>query len=269
MSNPSREAYTLGYGPQATASMAVRTAQNHAAFFLPHLQPGMRLLDCGCGPGTITFGFTDIIAPGLAVGIEVEASLAGLAREAAHYREIRCAHFAAADIYNLPFEVAYFDAIFISAVLGNLREPVRGLREAYRVLKPGGLIGLKEFDHGGDLLHPTDPWLEAYDALYRRLRRANGHDPESGRKAGAWLLEADFHDLKVSACYASATNPRGLQHLAEVSITMLAETWGDEYMKRGWATADDIRHMGQAWRKFAQTPGAFQAQAWCEAIARK
>lgn len=269
MPSAGREPYTLGYGPRATASMAARTAQNHAAFFLPYLHPGMRLLDCGCGPGTITLGLAEAVAPGFAVGIEVEASLSSLAHKAAFYREIRNAHFEAADIYNLPFETACFDAIFISAVLGNLREPVQGLREAHRVLKPGGVIGLKEFDHSGDLLYPTEPWLDQYGALYQRLRQTYGHDPQGGRKIGVWLLEAGFHDLRATAGYASLTDPRNLRQVAEVSITMLSEKWGDEYVRRGWATIEDIQQMGQAWRRFAQAPGAFCAQAWCEAIARK
>ena len=59
-----REQYPMGYGPAATTIMAQRTAQSHAAFFLPHLTAGMRPLDCGCGPGTITLGLAELVAPG-------------------------------------------------------------------------------------------------------------------------------------------------------------------------------------------------------------
>ena len=133
-----REQYTMGYGPAATAMMATRTAQGHAAFFLPHLTPGMRLLDCGCGPGTISLGFAEVVAPGHVVGTEIEAAQVALAREHAATRHVANASFEVADIYALPFEDASFDAVFLSAVLGNLQDPVRGLRETYRVLKPGG-----------------------------------------------------------------------------------------------------------------------------------
>ena len=75
-----REQYTMGYGPAATAIMAQRTAESHAAFFLPHLEPGMSLLDCGCGPGTITLGFADLVAPGEVVGTEIEEAHVALAR---------------------------------------------------------------------------------------------------------------------------------------------------------------------------------------------
>jgi ubiquinone/menaquinone biosynthesis C-methylase UbiE len=264
-----REHYTMGYGPAATAIMAMRTAQSHAAFFLPDLKPGMSLLDCGCGPGTITLGFAELVAPGQVVGTEIENSHVALARENAVRRNIANVRFETADIYELPFADASFDAVFVSAVLGNLREPIRGLREAHRVLKPGGVIGVKEFDHGGDLVYPTDPALEKYDELYLRLRRENGHDPEGGRKIGALLVDAGFRDLKMSPCYESFADPKAVEGFAEVSAGLLSEGWADAFLSRGWATAEDIKEMSDAWRRFAGVPGAVFAAAWCEAVARK
>ncbi len=264
-----REQYTMGYGEAATAIMATRTAQNHAAFFLQHLEPGMKLLDCGCGPGSITLGFAELIAPGQAVGTEIEASQVKLASENAAAHQVSNARFEVADIYRLPFEDASFDAVFISAVMGNLQEPVRGLREAYRVLRPGGVIGVKEFDHGGDLVYPLEPALEKYGALYKRLRREYGHDAESGRKIGAQLLDAGFGDLSMSACYEVYADMNALSGFARVSAGLLSEGWGEEFMSRGWATTEAVEEMREAWGRFAATPGAIFAAAWCEAVARK
>lgn len=256
-----REQYTMGYGPAATAIMAMRTAQSHAGFFLPYLKAGMRLLDCGCGPGTITAGFAELVAPAEVVGTEIEESHVAIARENAAKRNVRNLRFETADIYELPFADASFDAVFISAVLGNLCEPVRGVREAYRVLKPGGLIGVKEFDHGGDLLYPPDPALEKYGELYLRLRRENGHDPEIGRKIGALLIDAGFSDLNLSAAYEPFAGPQAAGGFAQVSARLLAEGWGEAFTSRGWATSDDIKEMATAWRKFANAPGAIFAAA--------
>ena len=42
-----------------------------AAFFLLHLRPGMRLIDCGCGPGSITVDLAQAVTPGAAIGIDL------------------------------------------------------------------------------------------------------------------------------------------------------------------------------------------------------
>lgn len=264
-----REQYTMGYGPAAVALMGARSAQTHAAFFVPHLRSGMKLLDCGCGPGSVTLGFAEIVAPGSAVGTDIEASQMALATESAAKRKLANARFEVADIYELPFEDSSFDAVFMSALIGNLREPIRGLREAYRVLKQGGVIGVKEFDHGGDITYPLESAMAKYDALYRRLRAENGHNGESGRMVGALLLEAGFKELTMTATYEILSDPKVLQGAAQVFIGLLGEGWSDAFTSRGWATAHDIQAMRDAWLRFAAFPGALFAAAWCEAVAWK
>ena len=69
-----KEQYTLGYLPQTIQQFQKRTAAKEAGFLLPHLSPGMRLLDCGCGPGSITVGLAEAVAPGQVVGVDIEPS---------------------------------------------------------------------------------------------------------------------------------------------------------------------------------------------------
>jgi ubiquinone/menaquinone biosynthesis C-methylase UbiE len=264
-----RENYTMGYGPAAIALMGRRTAQSHAGFFLPHLKSGMSVLDCGCGPGTITLGFAELVAPGSAVGTDIEASQMAVATENALARNVSNVRFEVADIYALPFEDSSFDAVFMSAVLGNLREPIRGLREAYRVLKPGGVIGVKEFDHGGDIVYPLEPAMAKYDELYRRLRSEFGHSGEVGRTIGALLLEAGLSDLTMTASFEALSDPKVLNGAAQVFIGLLAEGWSDAFTSRGWADEDDIQAMRDAWLRFAKFPGALFVAAWVEAVAFK
>ena len=52
--------------------MARRLAVRDAEFLLPYLKPGLRLLDLGCGPGSITIGLAGIVAPGEVVGVDIQ-----------------------------------------------------------------------------------------------------------------------------------------------------------------------------------------------------
>lgn len=229
----------------------------------------MSVLDCGCGPGTITAGFAEVVAPGQVVGTDVEESQVTLAAENATRRNLANLRFETASIYELPFADASFDAVFMSALLGNLRERDRALREVHRVLKPGGVIGVKEFDHGGDIVYPLEPEMAKYEELYQRLRREHGHDPEGGRKIGALLLEAGFRDLSMSASYEALSEPKILRSAAQVFVGLLAEGWSEAFKSRGWVTAEGVKAMGDAWLRFAEFPGAVFLAAWCEAVAWK
>ena len=48
--------YTMGYSEEFRQMLNWRSAKSHAAYLLPHLASGRKLLDFGCGPGTITVG---------------------------------------------------------------------------------------------------------------------------------------------------------------------------------------------------------------------
>jgi ubiquinone/menaquinone biosynthesis C-methylase UbiE len=249
--------------------MAARTAEGHAAFLLPHLKSGMRVLDCGCGPGSVTLGLAQIVTPGEVIGTDLEQSQLAVGRKTAAAGGIANVRFEAANIYDLPFSDGAFDAVFISAVLGNLADPMRGLKEAHRVLKPGGVIGVKEFDHGGDLLFPADPDLVKGVELYLRLRRHNGHDPESGRKVLGRLQQTGFQNAPMAAAYENYPGPQVLSQVGGVTALLLNEAFADQFQNLGWASADEVERMTDAWREFAEKPGAFYAVAWCEAVAWK
>jgi ubiquinone/menaquinone biosynthesis C-methylase UbiE len=138
--------------------MARRTAAQEAAFFLPHLRPGMRVLDVGCGPGSITVGLAEVVAPGEVVGIDVQQSQVERARDLAVERGVANVRFEVGDVYRLPFLDHSFDAVFAHTVLMHLQEPVRALAEARRVLRPGGITGVRDPDYGTMLSLPRRPY---------------------------------------------------------------------------------------------------------------
>ena len=65
-----QETYTHGHAASVLRSHANRTVASSAAYLIPQLRPGARVLDVGCGPGTITADLAARVAPGPVVGIE-------------------------------------------------------------------------------------------------------------------------------------------------------------------------------------------------------
>lgn len=86
-----------------------RTGQA-ATFFLPHPRAGMRLIDRGCGPGSITVDLAAAVAPGEVVGIDIRADALAQGQQLARERSLNNVEFQVADIFRLPFPDGSFDA---------------------------------------------------------------------------------------------------------------------------------------------------------------
>ena len=98
----------------------------------------MRVLDFGCGPGTISVGLAMAVDPGELHGIDMEKSQIGLARAAAEAGGHANATFHVGDVTDLPFEDGYFDAAHCHAVLMHVPDTADVLSEVKRVLKARG-----------------------------------------------------------------------------------------------------------------------------------
>ncbi len=234
---------------------AKRTAESHAAFLLPHLRPGMDLLDLGCGPCSITVGLAAAVAPGTTTGIDVDPP-----------PPVDGIRVVAGDVMKLPFPDEAFDAIHASALLQHLPDPLGALREARRVARPGAVIGVTDADWDGELLHPTNAVLQRSREVARWLRE--GTSPLVGKRLRHLLTEAGFRDAQGFARvdhHGTETETRGfgdfnasLLGYPEVVTRVVAE---------GWATAQELEEMRRAWVEWGRHPGAFVARFWCEAIA--
>src|SRR3954451_6516179 len=72
--------YTHGHSEAVLRSHRWRTAENSAAYLLPHLEPGQRLLDVGAGPATLTADLAARVAPGPVAAVEIDVAAVELAR---------------------------------------------------------------------------------------------------------------------------------------------------------------------------------------------
>ena len=264
------ETYTHGHAPATVRQHAQRTAEEAAAFLLPDLRPGMRLLDVGCGPGSITRGLAERVAPGQVIGLDLSRETLAAARDEAAARGLGNLRYEEGSVYQLPFPDASFDVVYAHQVLQHLREPADALREMLRVLRSGGLVAIRDVDWGTVSYWPPDPWIDRFVETHFKTWYRNGGEPRMGRRLRALFNAAAVSDLQITAavwCYATP---------AETAA------WGDSYAERlltspmggraveyGYASRSDLEAMAAAFKAWAIHPDAFWAFTQVAALARK
>ena len=255
------------YGPRDNPAFeaclaATRTAAQDAAFFLPYLRPGMLVLDVGSGPGSITVGLAEVVAPGEVVGVDMQQSQVERARVLAVERGLGNVRFEVSDAYRLPFPDRSFDAVFEHTVLFHLREPVRALVEMRRVVRPGGIVGVRDMDWGSVLFTPVTPLLERWFALVIRGLQHNGCDPFRARHHRRLLLEAGFVRTKATS---STRNAGSLEETRDYAAFM--KTWPlGTALAEGWVTQATVDAMLAEIDAWAERPDAFRTVTFCEVV---
>ena len=264
-----QEAYIHDYDGALTEQIiAGRRAETHGAFFLPHLRPGMRLLDCGCGPGSITLGLAQAVAPGEAIGIDLAQSQVKQARERAAAQGLDQLTFECGDVYQLPFQDHSFDAVFSHAMLEHLGDPLAVLREMRRVLKPGGVVGLRCIDLGGTLIAPDDATLTKAHEIWAKYRRRCGGDPYMGRKLRGLLREAGFTETIGSASSETwGTSPTAQAMMAVLLDEFTGPKITAAAVQHAWADQAEMARAARRLKAWGRHADAFMAIVWCEAVA--
>ncbi len=265
------EKYTHGHHASVVAAHSARRASEAAAFVLPRLSSPMRLLDFGCGPGTITIDLAEHLLPdGSVLGIDSSGAVIEQARRSAVERGVSNIDFSVNSVYETGYDPNSFDAAYAHQVLQHLSDPVSALSEVRRVLRPGGICAVREVDWGASALWPPDDRLAKFFDVYHRVAKRNGGDANAGRRLKQWFTDAGFDDLTVTTSTWTFADKGGLKWWGEQwAERILRSDIATRAVEYGIATEGELSEISQGWLDWVEAEGAFYAFIQVETVGVK
>jgi ubiquinone/menaquinone biosynthesis C-methylase UbiE len=248
------DVYTHGHHESVLRSHQWRTAENSAGYLLDALTAGVRVLDVGCGPGTITIDVAGRVAPARVVGIDRADEVLDGARSAARDAGVDNVEFAVGDVYALDFPDDSFDVVHAHQLLQHLTDPAAALREMRRVCTPDGVVAARDSDYATFTWWPEDPRLTQWIALYHDVARANGAEPDAGRRLLSWARAAGFTRVDATAstwCFANDEDRAWWGGLWADRV--VASAFADQAVEGGLATRDELAAISDAWRAWSES----------------
>lgn len=250
--------YTHGHHESVLRSHTWRTAANSAAYLLGSLKPHMRILDIGCGPGTITADLAELVPDGQVTGVDQAPGVLDQARATAAERGLDNVEFAVADIHALDFPDNTFCVVHAHQVLQHVGDPVQALREMLRVTKPGGYIAARDSDYLAMAWYPASAGMDDWLDLYRRVARANGGEPDAGRRLKSWALRAGLTDITATSSTWTFADTDELAWWSGLwADRTLASAYADRATEGGLATGEQLWAVSEAWREWGRREDAW------------
>ena len=260
-----KRVYTTNYSDPVLNTHKWRTLANSASYVLPYLtKPNMKVLDVGCGPGSLTIDIGRHVVPngGQVIGTDyvaepletAERLLQATAPELVGNR----IKFQVANIYSLPFPDDSFDLVHVHQVLEHIADPVAGLKEMRRVAKTSdGIVACREW--ANTCFYPPDSLrgLGDWEDLFFRFIGANGGHPNSGRCMHVWAEEAGFElsRVKRSAGTWCFSTPEERQYFGGSMAKRMRDYsssggFATKVVEGGFATKEDLEAIAKAWDRY-------------------
>lgn len=188
--------YIHGVTPREQARLSLLNDLTNPSYldFL-ELRESDLVLEIGSGLGILTRDVAARVPHGKVCGLE--RSPAQIA-EASRRNPFAHLHFIEASAEDLPFEEARFDVVYCRYLLEHVPDPVRVLREAKRVMRPGGKLFVQENNLQADVLYPDCPRFDHVWRGFVKLQERLGGDATIGKKLFFLLKRAGFRHVELS-----------------------------------------------------------------------
>ena len=259
-----------GVTPGLRRDYGQRTAERQAAFVLPYLQPGMNLLDLGCGPGSITVGLARAVAPGDVIGIDHDSRHIEAARARAAAQGVDNVLFRKGNVLTLPFPDDSFDVVFENDLFVHLaRGAAQAARDVYRILKPHGFFAARDADAAAAVWGHASALFKQLDQSMIAWQQRRGSDITLGRQLPKILREAGFANIIKSVSADTKGTPASVRSHADITLSLLDGPLGKDMVEHGAADSDTIARLKATVQAWAEHPDAFFANIHVEVMGWK
>ena len=264
------DTYTHGHHESVLRSHIWRTADNSAGHLLPHLRAGDEVLDVGCGPGTITLDLAARVHPGTVTGVDASAEVVAAAEVRRQEAGASNVLFCVGDVYALDFATARFDVVHAHQVLQHLSDPVAAVAEMGRVLRPAGLLAVRDSDYGAFAWAPADARLDRWSELYHEITHRNGAEADAGRHLLGWVQAAGYTDVTASSSTWTFADPESRAWWGQLWADRVERSaFAEQAVAYGLSDAAELADIAAAWRTWADQPDGFFAVLHGEVLAHR
>jgi ubiquinone/menaquinone biosynthesis C-methylase UbiE len=257
--------YTTTHTPTVLASHGARTAQRNTSYIISYITnlllttPSPKILDIGCGPGSITVSLAKLFPTSHITGIEITEIPLVEARKLAASEGVTNVEFKVGDCHDLKalgMEDERFDVVCCHQVLQHVRDPVAVMREMRRVCRKGngGFVAVKEL---ADMpCFPESEAISLSNRVYQEVARAKGGNPRPGRRLHVWAKEAGFDSAKLISSTSNITHrTRQERELVGKGIRERIKVGGELgtfAVQNGICSVEELEEMGRAWGEWIE-----------------
>lgn len=175
------------------------------------IEPGMRVLDVGCGPGALTAALSDRLGSAAVCGVDPSEPFIEACRA-----RLPGVELVVAGADRLPFADGAFDAVLSQLVVNFMADAEAGVAEMMRVTRAGGVVAACVWDYAGEMTVLREFWRAAEEVAPERAADVDE------RHVMRWCADGELADLWRAA---GLTSVRSESFVVDASYTDFHDLW--------------------------------------------
>lgn len=215
------------------------------------LQPDMRVLDIGCGPGVISTEMAKLVPNGHVHGLDASEELLAVAGQIAKQSECENVSFSHGSVYELPQIREPYDFAYARFLYQHLEKPEQATEQIYEALAPGARFCVVDIDDAWLMLHPEPPSFRPFLKLAQEGQTKRGGNREVGRELASYFVHHGFQDVQTRIVTLTS-HDLGME-------TFLKITTGFKHEQVEETQAQQAKSSLQEIHEYMKKPGAWGA----------